>query len=74
MWMQVLTFSTTCFFFFFEALLHFHIGKTGDLGFSLPKSDELVKIIVSIVICSGLSSATVMLIDSLVAKRASARE
>jgi hypothetical protein len=66
---QILAFPVTCFFFFFEALLHFHIGKTGQLGISLPSYDELVKIVVSIVICSGLSSGTVMLFESLLAKR-----
>ena len=69
---QLLAFPVTCFFFFFEALLHFHIGKTGQLGISLPNYDELFKIIVSIVICSGLSSGTVMLIESLWAKRRAA--
>ena len=66
---QWLAFPVTCFFFFFEALLHFHIGKTGQLGLSMPNSDELFKLVISIVICSGLSSGTVMLIESILAKR-----
>ena len=70
---QILAFPVTCFFFFFEALLHFHIGKTGQLGISLPSYDEVVKIVVSIVICSGLSSGTVMLFESLLAKRRAAQ-
>ena len=67
---QLLMFPVTCFFFFFEALVHFHIGKTGKLGISLPKGDELFKIVASIFICSGLSSGTIALIERMRAPRA----
>ena len=68
---QLLVFPVTCFWFFFEALVHFHIGKTGALGISLPKNDELFKIVVSILLCSALSSWTVTLIENLIARRRS---
>ena len=58
-------FTVTCLWFFLEALVHYHIGKTGGLGISMPKGDELVKIVVSILICSGLSSGTVALIEKM---------
>ena len=55
---QLLMFPVTCFFFFFEALVHFHIGKTGKLGISLPKGDELFKIVASIFISVSYTHLT----------------
>ena len=52
-----------------QALVHYHIGKTGDLGISLPGNEELFKIVVSIIICSGLASATTTLIEQLLERR-----
>ena len=52
-----------------QALVHYHIGKTGDLGISLPGNEELFKIVVSIVICSGLASGTTTLIEHLLERR-----
>jgi hypothetical protein len=52
-----------------QALVHFHIGKTGELGISLPQNDELFKIVVSILICSALSSGAVTLIETVMERR-----
>ena len=52
-----------------QALVHYHIGKTGELGISLPGQEELIKIVVSIGICSALSSGTVAMIEGLLERR-----
>jgi len=54
--------------------VHYHIGKTGQaFGLSWPPPDELVKIVVSIVICSALSSTATAAIESFL-DRGSAKE
>ncbi|KAG8460178.1 hypothetical protein KFE25_004426 [Diacronema lutheri] len=68
---QLIVFPVTCFFFFVEALVHYHIGKTGSaFGLSWPPPDELAKIVVSIIICGALSSLATSAIEGMLATRA----
>lgn len=69
---QLIVFPVTCFFFFLEALVHYHIGKTGSaFGISWPPNDELLKIVVSIVICGGCSSIATAAIEGYLERRGS---
>ncbi|KAJ1627484.1 hypothetical protein T492DRAFT_1024636 [Pavlovales sp. CCMP2436] len=71
---QLIVFPVTCAFFFIEALVHYHIGKTGSaFGLSWPPPDELAKIVISIVICGALSSAATTAIEGYMARRSGAK-
>ena len=57
--------SVTCFFFFLEALLHYNIGKSGQVTLSeWPPPHDLMLLSVSIVICSLLSTFSSNVIGS----------
>lgn len=55
--------SVTFIFFFVEALLHYNIGKNGEVGFHFPTNGELTRIVVIVAIFSILSASTVAMIN-----------
>jgi len=51
----IISFFVTTIFFFFEAIIHYNIGKYGKIGFQFPKYTHILKIISTIFLFSFLS-------------------
>lgn len=62
-------FIVTCCFFYMEALLHYNIGKTGDMCCNYPILKDNLKIMSIIAIFSALSSVMTNLIKKKLEKR-----
>ena len=50
-----ISFFVTTIFFFIEAVIHYNIGKYGDIGFQLPKDKQGIKTIPTQQIFSWIS-------------------
>ena len=61
----IVQFFVTFIYFFIESLLHYHIGKFGKLGLAFPKSNELIMIVVTILIITGLATITTKIINAI---------
>ena len=46
----------TSLLFYIEALIHFSIGKTGFIGFTIPPAKQNIVMIITILIFSSLST------------------
>ena len=60
----IVQFFVTFIYFFIESLLHYHIGKFGKLGLAFPKYNELIMIVVTILIITGLATITTKIINA----------
>lgn len=50
-----ISFFVTTIFFFIEGVIHYNIGKYGNIGFKFPKYKHCIKIISTILIFSFVS-------------------
>ena len=56
---NAVSFFVTIFWFFLEALMHYNIGRHGSIWITtFPELEEMILILISIAICSFLSTVT----------------
>lgn len=61
----LLILGVTFSFFFLEALIHYNIGKYGKIGISFPVGVELAELVLTMVVFSVLSAATISFLKKL---------
>lgn len=57
--------NVTFTFFFMEAIIHYNIGKFGQIGFSFPVGTELGELVLTMVIFSVLSTVTISILKKI---------
>jgi hypothetical protein len=64
--MMTLHFFVTSIFFYFEALMHYNIGKKGKIDIEIPEIKHNKKIVMIILIFSLLSSLACYFIEEII--------
>ena len=64
--MMALHFIVTAIFFYFEALLHYNIGKKGKIDIEIPELKYNKKIIMIIILFSFMSSLACYFIEEII--------
>jgi len=66
--MMILHFLVTSIFFYFEAIIHYNIGKKSEINLEVPTIDDNKKMICIILSFSLLSSLTCYFIEEMINK------
>jgi|TARA_B110000259_G_scaffold183182_1_gene228060 hypothetical protein len=64
----IIQFIVTCCFFYIEALMHYNIGKTGEIACNIPPLQDNLKIMGIISIFSALTSIVTFLLEKWLTK------